>query len=89
MDKVELLRYTVNEVEKGVSKTAGIVELLEQNGIVQNMHVGQPKEFFEDKEKLVEYYLGQYIDIINKKAWFAMNSAINITYVFLQEQKDK
>ncbi|TPF18029.1 hypothetical protein [Priestia megaterium] len=78
MSKVELLKLTVDKVASGtVSSITGIVPLLESRGIVENMHVGQPKEFFSTDEEIAEWYLGQYISIINQESWFAMNSLIN------------
>ncbi|WP_182006318.1 hypothetical protein [Priestia aryabhattai] len=87
MSKVELLKLTVDKVASGtVSSIAGIVPLLESRGIVENMYVGQPKEFFSTDEEIAEWYLGQYINIINQESWFAMNSLINQSGVWVESK---
>lgn len=52
--------------------------MIAEAGITPNMHVGDPPESFEgDDRKTVEWILGNFADIIDSQAWYAMNSFIN------------
>lgn len=81
MSKLELLKEVVNEVDNGNSDSVGqIAEMLKEKGITNNMHLGKHKEiegFFDNEEHVIEWFLGQYVNIIESESWFAMNSLIN------------
>jgi hypothetical protein len=87
MNKVELLRQVIEMFEDGTtSNAATIKEMLVNEGITFNMHVGMPPEFFENNnDHLVEWILGQYIAIIEHEAWNALGSFIPQTYSWLKQ----
>lgn len=85
MSRIDLLKEVIEAVDRsGPSSTGEIALMIQENGIDENMHVGQTQEFFEDKEKVAEWYLGQFLNIINKQSWFAMNSLINQSYSWVK-----
>lgn len=57
-------------------------KLLQENRIVDNMHVGQQSSFFEDgvdgKLKILEWFLGSFVNIIENQGFIAMNSWLNM-----------
>lgn len=87
LNKIELLKQIVERVENSNPSSLGnVVNTLEENGIENNMHVGKPRDFFDTDEKVAEWYLGQYLNIIDKESWYAMNSLINQSYSWVQSR---
>ena len=59
MDKNELLKQVICEIEKGNQCKDTILVLLNENNIAPSMHVGQTKTFFEKDTHIAEWLLGQ------------------------------
>ena len=86
MSKLHLLKTVIESVDVGgISVTNDIATLIRDSGIEDNIHVGKPKEFFSDDERIVEWYLGQFLNIIVNESWFAMNSLINQSSVWVKQ----
>lgn len=58
--------------------------LIAESGIPAQMHVGTPADRFDDR-MTCEWLLGSFAHVIDTKAWFAMNSLINLATVTLKE----
>jgi len=76
-----LTRDMILAIDKGgppaVEASVAPVRLaLAERGQVSGCHVGLGRELTPDET--VEWYAGQLLDIVDKKAWFAMNSLINL-----------
>lgn len=76
------LRDTIRSVaetldKSGPDKASDIVKPLRDLGITPNMHVGKPKEFFDDNQHTLEWYAGAIVGIVDDQAWFAVNSWLN------------
>lgn len=77
-----ILRAAVKRIDKGDINTAFrdvefVRTALNERGLDVNCHVGQSEEFLSEGEHTLEWYAGQLLDIVDRKAWFAMNSYIN------------
>ncbi|MCY9757734.1 hypothetical protein M5X00_26250 [Paenibacillus alvei] len=87
-NRFELLQEVVQAVDNGSPNTVdNVLDLLQEQGIVKNMHVGKQKEvagFFDNEVHAAEWYLGGFYAIIEENAWFAMNSLINQSYSYLK-----
>lgn len=51
-------------------------------GLAANCHVGRDDL---DHEETVEWYAGQFLDLVEQRSWFAMNSLINAVDQFAPE----
>jgi len=90
-----LTRSTVLTVERGgpdgIEETvAPLRSALAERGLAPGCHVGTEPPLIEGRSRLtpdmtVEWYAGQLLDIVDKKAWFAMNSLINCVDKFCPE----
>ncbi|MGD6876963.1 hypothetical protein [Bacillus infantis] len=82
----EQLAYMVGLIEyaaKGSNSLKHAVDFAKKQGIVANIHVGERKDFFEDKNKIAEWMMGQFIDGYEKEEYIAFNSGINLAMSFL------
>lgn len=52
-----------------------IREALAERGLGPNCHLGDAGD--EGSDRCVEWYAGQFLDIVDNKAWLAMNSLLN------------
>lgn len=85
------LRAAVKLIESGgpseATAAAESVEsvrvLLAERGLGPNCHVGNGALV---GDAVVEWYAGQLLDIVDRKAWFAMNSLINGLDKFVPEE---
>lgn len=90
-----LTRSTILIVERGgpdgIEETvAPLRSALAERGLAPRCHVGAEPPLIEGRSSLtpdmtVEWYAGQLLDIVDKKAWFAMNSLINCVDKFCPE----
>lgn len=76
-----LTRDTILAIDKGgpseVEASVAPVRLaLSKRGLAPGCHVGLGRELTPDET--VEWYAGQLLNIVNKEAWFAMNTLINL-----------
>ena len=80
------VREVVLKVDKGgrVDAVIGyrtIKDLLEREGLKSGCYTekydGPEKMGPESPEQIARWYAGQYLDIVENEAWFAMNSLIN------------
>ena len=74
-----LVRDTIFGIEKGgltgiEAKTAMVRVALFDRGRAPGCHVGLGRDLTPDET--VEWYAGQLLDIVDNKAWFAMNPFI-------------
>lgn len=61
---------------------------LKSLGITSNIHLGQGSRMDNSEEGLLlqlEYIGGQFLDIIEKKGWHVMNSAIKFAHSALKD----
>lgn len=84
-----LLRESVVRVSKGDTNTAKyeaehIREALKAKGLDSGCHVGR-SDLDSNPELVVEWYAGQFLDIVDTEAWFAMNGLINCLDKFCPE----
>lgn len=79
------LREIVLELDKGSPETSGsTIEKLRELGAVRGIHQGRTD--LEGKpEEIVEWYAGQLLDVLENKAFFAVNSIINCLDKFVPE----
>lgn len=62
-----LKQFTINADFIGVTYDKKfIADFLELNGFKENEHVGQPKEFFNTKNNMAHYIIGQVINCLRK-----------------------
>jgi hypothetical protein len=74
------LRSILIKVENGDVREAQtayfrIKELLEEEGLATNCFVGEDMK--EGDDKTVRWYAGQFLEIVEKNSWYAMNSYLN------------
>jgi hypothetical protein len=65
----DLLKYFTPFVEAAddvdvIFDHSKLADLLERYGYKDNMHVGKPKEAFDDKETMAQYILGQVVNCL-------------------------
>lgn len=83
-DLTILIRGVVERVERGGPETArieaqAVAEELARRGLGRACHVGRAT--FTPEEAL-EWYAGQFIDIVEGESWLAMNSWLNVVDKF-------
>jgi hypothetical protein len=61
----------------GPDDMAPIRAMIAEAGIEPGMHVGD-RTISDDPRRLAEWWLGQIADIIDREAWFAMNTALHV-----------
>lgn len=72
-----LARQTYNAVEPGGQEAAiEVAASLRDVGIVPGAHEDGDLDSFDEAQHL-EWALGRFVDLVDKKAWFAMNSLLN------------
>lgn len=62
-----------------IPEATACADLFEKMGGVSGIHVrnaGEPKMEFTTRQTL-EWYVGQFIDIVENRSWFAINSFVN------------
>ena len=87
----ELVRATVKAIEEmtAASNFGPWLTRLKDAGIVSGMHVGGKNL---GPRATLEWYAGQIIEVIQSKAWFAVNSLIGCVDKFApvdQEHRDE
>lgn len=90
--RLEQLREVHAMIEEGMHKVESTKEKLQEYGIVSSMHVGKQKEnpsYFDNQEYTCEYYMSQILGVIKNDAWFAMNTVINLIYIYLERVKEE
>lgn len=58
-------------------------DVLEHKRVVVDWNAGQHMSFYEDAEKAVEYFLGQFKSIIDKKDWNSKKHLLIVSEVWL------
>lgn len=86
------LRSILIKVENGDVREAQaayfrIKELLEEEGLATNCFVGEDMK--EGDDKTVRWYAGQFLEIVEKNSWYAMNSYLNCMDRFCPKVSDK
>lgn len=73
----KLVRSTIEAVDKmGPGQDfEPLLRRLRAAGVVRNMHVGAKNL---DARGQLEWYAGQILDVIESRAWFAVNSLVNV-----------
>ena len=66
---------------RGIEVVSKHVEIFKQNNIIANMPAGTKNM---TDIMIIEWYLGQLIDLYNKKAWHCINSWLNCCEKFTQ-----
>lgn len=88
-DLKSIMWEIVDVVEKGhiaeaVVAAEKIRTALAERGLSAGCHEGStPKG-----EQVIEWYAGQFLDIVDHEAWFAMNSLLNAADRFLRKRAD-
>ena len=59
-------------------------ELLAKRGLSSSCHVGR-KDLDQLPVEAAEWYLGQFLDIVENQSWFAVNTYINVLDKFVPE----
>ena len=85
-EKIRIVRQCIDRIDTGAEVTAkGQCEVLSESGFIDGQYTGA-KELeglkmeeltLEQKHITVDWYAGQIISIINKEAWYCVNSLIN------------
>ena len=83
--RLEELKTLINEflpklVDGGITELSEVVELIEEKGIVADMHLGKGEEMDDSprgKVMTIEWYLGQLVSMFDNQSLFAVNSWIN------------
>ena len=81
--KTMFVRGLLHAVEAGSFDTAdNAARTLKDKGFVSNACVGQGKDTFTP-ESTLDWYVGQFLSIVENKSWWAMNSLLNAldTYI--------
>lgn len=79
---VRSLVSIVETAEPNDPRLFAAVAELQSGGITQGMHVGgSPMELTGDPNLGAEWLLGQFIDIVERRAWGAMNTWLNLCQV--------
>jgi len=87
----EIVRNAVLTIDSGdvgeAKVQAEIVrKALKDRGLDKGCHVGASPSFLMEDEHTIEWYAGQLLDIVDREAWFAMNSFINCLDKFCPEK---
>lgn len=87
LDLRATIRAAVQSIERGgtgdAMAAADVVRAaLAARGLAANCHVGVKGL---DADRTVEWYAGQFLDIVETQSWFAMNSFINCLDKFAPE----
>ena len=84
-NQLKLMVEQIEETKVGSPDLDQIIQQAVDNGIEQNMHVGRPKEWFEEnrENRVAEWLMGQFVDGHLKKQYLGYNSGINISMSFL------
>lgn len=85
----EVVRKSIINVQNGdtgeaMQEAQVIREALQAKGLDKGCHVGR-SDLDSDPELVIEWYAGQFLDIVDSKAWFAMNGLINCLDKFCPE----
>lgn len=83
----QIVRDQADKVALGgqvaAEKAAGVFLSL---GITENVYVGWHKELAEDTPEAermrLEWFAGQFINLVNDKAYFAINSWLNLVDIY-------
>lgn len=87
MSRREQLAYMVAIIDiggKGLVDKA--VNFAKEHGIKANIHVGQDREFFKDKDRVAEWIMGQFVHGYENSNYLAYNSGINLSMSFLDKE---
>lgn len=85
IDRLEELKTLTNEfypklVDGGVTELSEAAGLIEEKGIVADIHVGRSDEMDDSprgRVMIIEWFLGQLVAICENQSLFAVNSWIN------------
>lgn len=79
------VRSYIEEVEqRGISESSSVAKKFESAGYESGKYVGRNDL---NPEEIVVWYVGQFLSIVEDKAWFAMNSLINCLDKFVPVQE--
>jgi hypothetical protein len=71
------LRETVERLASGgVETVPSVLSELKALGAVRGVHQGRT-DMANGSDECVEWYAGQIVDVLEEKAWFAVNSVCN------------
>lgn len=82
-----LIRSTATEMAFAGTDTArALATRMRAAGVIRNLHVGlQPL----GARQTLEWYAGQFLEIVETGAWFAMNSWLNCVDKFAPTLEEK
>ena len=85
LDQIKEIAIAVYEiVESGDQDDAIRMRMwLAGKGFEAGKHVGDPPDSFDEIRSL-EWALGQFMTLVDKHSWFAMNSVLNKIYELAQ-----
>lgn len=78
-DLLETTKIILKAISKGdmVTLESSAMTILEYHDVYPNMHVGKLE--LTTREEL-EWFLGQLLDIVEKKSYYAVNSWLNVGF---------
>lgn len=90
IDRLEELKTMVNGffpklVDGGVTELSEVSGLIEEKGIVADMHLGKGDDMDDSprgRVMVIEWYLGQLVAICENNSLFAVNSWVNSKEIY-------
>lgn len=85
INRTKLRAIITRLADGGMGSVEGVIASLKELGAVRNQHLGKTDM---TPDETVEWYAGQILDVLEERAWFAVNSVINCVDKFCPAQKE-